>query len=238
MSVLLEICIDSIESAMAAKQGGADRLEVCSSLAVEGTTPSHGLVKRCVEDVQLPVMMMIRPHDGGFVYSDVEIDVMLTDIQMGHTIGVDGFVFGALTSEKQIDFEQCRRLLAAAGSRETTFHRAFDVVPNPMEALEQIVDLGFNRLLTSGQATDAERGIVVIRELCNRAKHRITIMPGAGVNPDNAQKIIDITGASELHTTASVEDNRGQSGTQVSFGTHRRVTSAKSVQAIRHSFTQ
>ncbi|MEO1615803.1 MAG: copper homeostasis protein CutC [Planctomycetota bacterium] len=235
MSILLEICIDSIESAMAAKRGGADRLEVCSSLAVEGATPSYGLVKRCMEETRLPVMMMIRPHDGGFVYSDADIDVMLSDIEMGHTLGVDGFVFGVLNHERRVHIEQCQRLLAATGSREVTFHRAFDVVPDPIQAFDSILDLGFNRLLTSGQAANAQQGISLIRELTIRAKERISILPGVGIDSHNARAIIEATGVSELHTAASVASHSGQSGQEVSFGNHRNVASEEIVRAIRQA---
>lgn len=237
MSILLEVCIDSIESAMAAKQGGADRLEVCSSLAVEGTTPSYGLVKRCVDHVRLPVMMMIRPHDGGFVCSDADIDSMLSDIEIGHSLGVQGFVFGVLTEERKVNVEKCRRLLTATGSRETTFHRAFDVVPNPIEAFDLIIEMGFNRLLTSGQATDAEQGIPLIRQLCDRAKDGIVVLPGAGIDAENAKAIVDATGVNELHTAAHVEAKSGQSGEHVSFGNHRNVASDKVISAIKQSVT-
>ncbi len=237
MSVLIEVCVDSIESAVAAKQGGADRLEVCSSLATEGGTPAYGLAKRCAEHVQLPVMMMIRPHDGGFVYSDDDIEVMLEDIEAGHTLGVYGFVFGALTEQKEINVQQSERLLAAAKNRKTTFHRAFDVVPDPIKALDQIIELGFDHLLTSGQATDAELGIPVIQKMCDRARGRITIIPGAGVDETNARKIVDATGVDQLHTAAAVPGDGGQSGSHVSFGEHRHVASAEFLEAIRRSLS-
>jgi copper homeostasis protein len=114
MDVLLEICVDSIESAIAAKEGGADRLEVCSSLAGGGTTPSFGLVKQCVEDIRLPVMMMIRPHEGGFVYQENDLKTMLADIEIAQSIGVCGVVFGALTQERHVHLDHCKQFLAAA----------------------------------------------------------------------------------------------------------------------------
>jgi len=236
MSIQLEVCIDSIESAHAAKEGGADRLEVCSSLAAGGTTPSVGLVKQCVVDVGLPVMMMIRPHDGGFVYRGDDIGAMLADIEIAKSIGADGVVFGALTAEKHVDLEVCRHLLGAAKSMETTFHRAFDIAVDPIKSFDQIVELGFDRLLTSGQAATAEAGTALIRQLCDRAKHRIAVLAGAGLNSGNAQQIVDATGVRELHASASVA-GQGQSRGDVAFGAGRRVTSVELVQAIRQSLS-
>lgn len=234
MSILLEICIDSLESAFAAKKGGADRLEVCSSLAAEGTTPSYGLVKQCVDEVQLPVMMMIRPHDGGFVYSKEDIDAMLWDIEIAHAVGVQGVVFGVLTNSRNIHLEHCQRLLKAADSLETTFHRAFDIVENPIAAFDEIVSMGFDRLLTSGQESTAEEGIPLIRKLSNRADGRIIVLPGAGVDSLNARQIVSASGVKELHSMAA-ELACGQAGDQVAFGTNRHVTSVEVVRAIKQS---
>ncbi|MEE2937700.1 MAG: copper homeostasis protein CutC, partial [Planctomycetota bacterium] len=124
MTVQLEVCIDSFTSAVAAQTGGADRLEVCGALASGGTTPSYGLVEQCVEELGLPVMMMIRPHDGGFVYQSSDIDTMLKDIRVAKSIGVHGVVFGVLTSKRELDQASCQRLMDATDSLETTFHRA------------------------------------------------------------------------------------------------------------------
>jgi len=236
MKVLLEICIDSVESALAAKAGGADRLEVCSCLAAGGTTPSMGLVKQCVDRVQLPVMMMIRPHDGGFVYQDDDLETMLTDIEVAQTLGVQGVVFGALTEDRQIHLEHCQRLIEAATSLETTFHRAFDVVVDPIESLDQLVTLGFHRLLTSGQAATAEAGSALIRQLCEHAQQRVEILAGAGINSQNAQQIVAGTGVREVHASASLP-GQGQSANGVAFGVDRRTTSAELVQAIRRSLS-
>jgi len=234
MSTLLEICVDSIESAFAAREGGADRLEVCSCLATGGTTPSVGLVKQCVDDIQLPVMMMIRAHNGAFLYQDHDINSMLTDIEVAHSLGVRGVVFGALTKARHVHYEHCQQLLKAAGSMETTFHRAFDVVANPVEAFDQIVEMGFNRLLTSGQAASAEEGVSLIRQLCDRSQDRIVVLAGAGVNSGNAQKIVAATGVRELHASASTPVHAQPYG-NIGFGIDRRVTTAQLVRAIRRS---
>lgn len=234
MNVLLEICIDSIESANAAKEGGADRLEVCGPLAVGGTTPSLSLVERCVERVQLPVMMMIRPHDGGFVYQPGDIELMLADIKIAHSIGVQGVVLGALTKDRRVDVETCRRLKDAAAPLETTFHRAFDIVEEPVKAFDQTIEMGFDRLLTSGQAATAQEGVALIHSLNDRAGDRITLIVGGGINEQNARTIVEATGVQELHASASASTD-GQSKNDVVFGAGRRVTTADRVRAIKRA---
>ena len=237
MEVLLEICVDSIESALAAKEGGADRLEVCGSLSGGGTTPSWGLVQQCVEDIQLPVMMMIRPHEGGFFYQENDLKTMLADIKMAQSLGVFGVVFGALTQKRDIHLKHCQRLLEAAQSLSTTFHRAFDVVADPIESLNQIIEMGFDRLLTSGQETTAEHGIPLIRQLGILSKNRIAIMPGAGINARNAAQIVSETNARELHASASVLSPNHATG-NIQFGNDRYVTHVELVKSIRQSLSK
>jgi len=232
--LILEICIDSIESAIAAKEGGADRLEVCSSLAAGGTTPSVGLVQQCIRLTGLPVMMMIRPHDGGFVYSQQDIELMVSDIESAKSLGVTGVVFGCLDASGCVDVEAGRRLCESADGLETTFHRAFDVGGDPIELLDQLIELGFDRVLTSGQAASAEAGSDVIAQLVQHSAGRIEILAGAGVWPDNVQTIA-ATGVTEVHASASVEHPQVadlDSLKPVQFGHSRRVTSATMVRAI------
>lgn len=232
-STTLEICIDSIESALAAADGGADRLEVCSSLAVGGTTPSHGLVSACLSQTSLPVMMMIRPHDGGFVYGSCDIDVMLADIESAHALGVHGVVFGALTDNRRIDVEMCKRLVTASRPLSMTFHRAFDLVEDPLAALDQIINLGFQRVLTSGQAARAIDGVRMLQELNEHAGERITILAGSGINADNAAQIVANTGVRELHASASEPSTLQQSTSEIAFGGSHRITNADQVRAIK-----
>lgn len=231
--MLLEICIDCVESALAAKQGGADRLEVCGSLTVGGTTPSFGLVEQCVADVELPVMMMIRPHDGGFVYGRDELDTMFTDIEVAKSIGVLGVVFGCLDEQRAIHLEQCKQLVDAAGELETTFHRAFDLVPDPQQAVDELLELGVTRVLTSGQSTSAEAGIPLLRKLVQQAGDRMSILAGAGVNAANASTIAKETGVTEIHASASVIRDDAQAHGNVSFGDGRRVTCATRAREIK-----
>jgi copper homeostasis protein len=196
---IIEICAGDIQSAQAAVQGGAQRIELCSALPLDGLTPSAGLIKaaRSLEGIKLHVL--IRPREGDFVYDATETDIMLHDISLAKQFGADGVVIGALTPDGDIDIPTCRRLIEATEGMQVTFHRAYDRARNPHRALEEIIALGCTRLLTSGQAPTAEAGIPLLRELVHQANGRIIIMPGAGVNPANARHILDATGANEIH---------------------------------------
>lgn len=205
---ILEVCAGSIESISAAYKGGAYRVELCSALSEDGLTPSVGMIRYAKSLEGLKVHVLIRPRCGDFVYTEDEIKCMEEDIRICRDLDVDGVVIGALTRDSEIDIDTCKRLVEAAYSDEgsskmnITFHRAFDVCRNPEEALEQIISLGCNRLLTSGQATSAEKGIPMLSKLVKQADGRIIIMPGAGVNEQNAARILDETGATEIHGSA------------------------------------
>ncbi len=230
--MLLEVCVDSYASAAAAKAGGADRLEVCSSLSLGGTTPSFGLVEQCVADLQMPVMMMIRPHDGGFVYDDDHLGTMLANIKIAKSIGVQGIVFGALTARRTLDRETCQRLRDAAGGLETTFHRAFDLVPDPIAVLHELETLGFHRVLTSGQQTTALTGAELIRKLTHQSAS-LKVLAGAGIHAGNVRQLIEQTGVQEIHASASVLAGDEQRRGDICFGSQRRITCAEKVRAIR-----
>ena len=234
MSILLEVCVDSFASAQAAKVGGADRLEVCSALAVGGTTPNFGLVEQCVADLQMPVMMMIRPHDGGFVYDNDHFETMLTNIEVAKSLGVQGIVFGALTADMVVDGELCKRVLEAADTLETTFHRAFDIVPDPFGTLAELENMGFDRVLTSGQQASAMAGATLLKSL-TEAANRISVLAGAGVNASNAKELVQQTGVSEIHASASVAGDEEQSKGDVRFGGQRRVTCSDKVREIKEA---
>ncbi|TWU09821.1 copper homeostasis protein CutC [Allorhodopirellula heiligendammensis] len=232
MSVVLEVCVDSYASAAAAKAGGADRLEVCNALTVGGTTPSFGLVEQCVAQLEMPVMMMIRPHDGGFVYDRDDLDTMLSDIKVAKSIGVHGVVFGALTPERRLDRTSCLRLIEAAGSLKTTFHRAFDLVSEPLAVLRELELLGIDRVLTSGQRATALAGAPLIRRLTERAV-ALSVLAGAGVNAENARQLVELTGVREIHASASVVARGEQAHDEIAFGSQRRITCSDRVRAIK-----
>lgn len=196
----LEICTGDILGVRAALRGGADRVELCSGLSEGGLTPSIALISKA--SALMPVNVLIRPRAGDFVYSEEEIDLMAHDIRVIRDCGAQGIVVGALTPEGKVDVRACERLLSAAGNIDTTFHRAFDVARHPFETLEDIISLGFKRLLTSGQASTAIEGADLIRRLHERAAGRISIMAGSGVNPDNIKRLMEESFADEFHASA------------------------------------
>ena len=202
MKRILEVCAGSVESVLAARNGGAARVELCSALEIGGITPSVGLMHeaRKVEGIKLHVL--IRPRGGDFLYDEQETDCMVHDIIAAKECGADGVVIGALTPEGDIDTAVCRHLVEAADGMSITFHRAFDMCCAPDKALEKIISLGCDRILTSGQAATAEAGIEQLRKIINLANGRISIMPGCGVNARNAAKILDATNAYEIHASA------------------------------------
>lgn len=196
--IKLEVCCGDMQSVLAAKEGGADRIELCQALEVDGLTPSAEMMAEAI-GLGIPVQVLIRPREGDFVYDEAEIETMLKEIRLAKRLGANGVVIGALKSDGSIDEETIRRLVSEATGLSITFHRAFDVCSQPAEALEQIVSLGCHRLLTSGQAPSAEQGIPLIKRLVEQSGGRLIIMPGAGVNQENARRILSETGAHEIH---------------------------------------
>ncbi len=199
--MVLEICTGSIESVVAAQKGGAQRVELCSALSEGGVTPSVGLMREARKVSGIEMNVLIRPRGGDFIYTD-EIRVMIKDIKAAKEIGADGVVIGALTTEGDVDIDVCRKLIEAAGNMNITFHRAFDMVRDADKALEDVISLGCNRILTSGLMPTAEDGIPMLKKLVDKAAGRIIIMPGAGVNANNAGRILSETGAQEIHASA------------------------------------
>ncbi len=196
--IKLEVCCGDMQSVLAAKEGGADRIELCQALEVDGLTPSAEMMAEAI-GLGIPVQVLIRPREGDFVYDEAEVETMLKEIRLAKRLGANGVVIGALKSDGSIDEETIRRLVSEATGLSITFHRAFDVCSQPAEALEQIVSLGCHRLLTSGQAPSAEQGIPLIKRLVEQSGGRLIIMPGAGVNQENARRILSETGAHEIH---------------------------------------
>lgn len=217
----IEICANSVESAVKAQEGGAYRVELCAGIPEGGTTPSFGdirMAKQLLQKTKLHVI--IRPRGGDFLYSHLELEIMLHDIKVARQLGADGVVFGCLTSEGYVDIPAMKKLMNAVGPMEVTFHRAFDVCRNPQEALEQIIELGCSRILTSGQEADAFKGIPLIKELVKQANGRIIIMPGCGITPNNIRQIAEETGTSEFHFSgrSSYESGMTYRNSKVSMG--------------------
>lgn len=209
--MLVEACVDDPTSARNAIAGGAGRLELCDNLADGGTTPSHGMLTHLLETASIPVFPIIRPRGGGFVYDDAECDVMLRNLVHVRELGAPGAVIGALTTGGHLDRETIARLREAAGAMSLTFHRAFDRCRDPFDALEQLIALGIDRILTSGQRARANEGHELIAELVRRADNRITIMAGGGVSEADVAELVRTTGVREVHVRAAmiVRDDPG-----------------------------
>ena len=237
----IEVCANSAASCVAAEQGGAVRVELCAGIPEGGTTPSYGEMVTARRAIGIQLNVIIRPRGGDFLYTPAEVQTMLLDIE------ADGVVFGCLGADGTVDVETNARLKQAAGGLSTTFHRAFDVCRDPFEALEEIIALGFDRILTSGQEATAPAGSALIAELVRRAQGRIIIMPGCGVNETNVAGLARDTGATEFHMSARrrVEGGMVYRNDRVSMGGTvtveefaRDVTDpervARSIEALRH----
>ncbi|MDE7125435.1 MAG: copper homeostasis protein CutC [Muribaculaceae bacterium] len=202
MKATLEICAGDMASVIAAAQGGADRVELCQGLAVGGLTPSIGFIKMARKVPGIKMHVLIRPREGDFVYTDEEIECMIHDIKAARSCNADGIVIGALMPDGRIDMNTCRILADEAEGMSVTFHRAFDLARDPMEALEDVMTLGCDRILTSGQAPDALSGAEILFRLQKAAGHRLSIMAGCGVTSSNAAEILRRSGCSEIHASA------------------------------------
>ena len=203
MKRIIEICANSAQSCVEAEAGGATRVELCAGIPEGGTTPSYGEIKTAqMLTSHIDINVIIRPRGGDFLYTEAEIQSMLLDIELCKQLGVHGVVFGCLTKEGDIDVPLMRRLIEAAKPLSVTCHRAFDVCRDPFKALEELIELSCDRILTSGQQSDAVKGIPLIKQLVERAAGRIIIMPGCGVRENNIAQIEAETGAKEFHTSA------------------------------------
>lgn len=196
--LMIEVCVDSVESAMAAEQGSADRVELCDNLMEGGTTPSAGAIDLARKNLDLGLQVMIRPRGGDFCYSSIEFEIMKGDIEVAKDLGADGIVFGILRPDGSIDVERSLELVELSRPLNVTFHRAFDVSRDACQSLEDLISLGIDRILTSGQAFSVLEGLDLITELVQLAGDRIIIMPGGGTER-NVQKVVSKSGVNEIH---------------------------------------
>ena len=200
--MLLEICAPNYQSAQNAQDAGAHRIELCSELSLGGLTPSYGLLKQVTENTKIPVFVLIRPRSGNFTYTNTEFEIMKQDIKISKNLGCKGIVSGILNTNNTLDLERTKALVELSKPLEFTFHRAFDLVPNPKKTLEQLIDLGVERVLTSGQQPKAINGIELLKKLNQQAENRITILAGSGINSENANAF-KLAGLKEIHASAS-----------------------------------
>jgi copper homeostasis protein len=199
----IEIVVYNIESALKAAEGGADRIELCENPGEGGTTPSYGTIELVRQNVSLDVYVMIRPRGGDFHYSNYEFHAMKRDISQCQRLSVDGIVFGILNADGTIDKKRCRELIERARPLKVTCHRAFDMTRDPFEALEDCIEVGFDRILTAGQQAQALKGAELIGELVRKANGRIAIMSGSGVNENTVEEIVRKSGVKEIHFSAT-----------------------------------
>lgn len=209
--MLLEICASSYQSAVNAQLAGAHRIELCSELALGGTTPSYGLIKNVLDKLTIPVNVLIRPRSGNFTYSEEEFAIMKTDIQLCKDLGCNGIVSGILNPDNTVDVFRTKELIELAKPLEFTFHRAFDWIENSFEALEQLKEIGVTRILTSGTKITAEEGIGHLLTLKEKASNTIILLPGGGINNENATLFKEL-GFEEIHCSATTITYGKESG--------------------------
>ena len=198
----IEICVDSVAGALVAERGGADRVELCDNLLEGGTTPSAGCIKLARRHLKIGLQVIIRPRGGDFLYNDHEMEVIREDIRVAKELGANGVVIGCLTAEGDIDRQRTGELIQLARPLNVTFHRAFDMCRDVRQGLEDLISLGVDRVLTSGQEESCSEGLELIAALQKQAAGRIIVMPGGGITPRNVRRIVDATGVSEVHLSA------------------------------------
>lgn len=239
--LVIEVCVDSVESALGAQEGGADRVELCDNLMEGGTTPSAGSIEVARKLLRIGLQVIIRPRGGDFCYTAVEFEIMKRDIEAAKRLGADGVVIGLLEPDGSVDVTRTRELIALARPLNVTFHRAFDVCRDPYEALEQLVGLGVDRILTSGQEPSVVEGLDLIADLVRRAAGRVIIMPGGGTER-NIAKVVSVAHVGEVHVTgfAPVESAMRHRNERVFMGGELRppeylryVTHPEKIRALR-----
>ena len=202
--MIIEVCAESYEYAVKAEKAGADRIELCKDLHLDGLTPDYESAKRTIDLLNIPVFVLIRPRGGDFIYSNEEFELMKQDILKFKEMGFKGIVSGVLNDDNSIDIKRTKELVELSRPLEFTFHRAFDVVNNPIKELEKLIQLGIDRVLTSGQKDNAIEGLELLKEFKNISKNRIKIMPGSGINKSN---IVNFKSFEEIHGSFKNEAN-------------------------------
>ncbi len=240
----MEICVATLEDALAAERGGADRLEVNAALELGGLTPSPGAFQLIRDESPLPLTVMLRPRPGGFDYSPVEYRTIIREAEWFLAHGADAVAFGVLKPNGAIDGRRCLELVELAGNGQAVFHRAFDLTPNPLRALEELLDLGFTRVMTSGQQPTVSEGIPLIAPLIDFAAGRIEILPAGGITISNVAAVVSQTGCRQIHASLRGDryDDSAMHRPQIRFGSasgegeyRYRATDAEVVRAMREA---
>ena len=239
MNYRLEICAFNLPSALIAQQAGADRIELCAGPEEGGTTPSAGVIRTAREQLRIALYPIIRPRGGDFLFAEEEFRVMMRDIEFCKQVGCNGVVIGMLLADGSVDKARCARLVEAAYPLGVTFHRAFDWAANPFEAMEAIIQIGCERILTSGQRPTAEEGAPLIDQLIREADDRIVIMPGSGVRSANIAGLAEATGAAEFHSSARVLQASAMEFVNVSMKESQGVVmaAAEEIMAMREALS-
>ncbi len=244
-AIKLEICTASVDDCVKAEAGGADRVELNCALLLGGLTPSLGTLREARAAVRLPIISMVRPRAAGFFYSRSEFSVMQRDAESALAEGADGIAFGFLTEGGALDLDRCWQMMKLAAGKQAVFHRAFDVVRNPSEVLEQLIDLGVTRVMTSGQEASAYNGAAAIAAYIKQAAGRIEVLPAGGINRFTVADVIARTGCDQIHASLSAtsKDRSAAARPQVSFGGAVKqseedftVTDAEAVRKLRGQF--
>ncbi|GAB4279041.1 MAG: copper homeostasis protein CutC [Marinilabiliales bacterium] len=217
MSIKFEVCCYNFESVLNALKAGADRIELCDNYYCGGTTPSYGLIKKTREISLIPIHVLIHPGCGTFICNDYDIEIMISDILMAKKLYVDGIVIGLLTKKHEVDINNLKKIMDAAGNMSLTFHKAFDLLENPYKGIDQLIELGFDRILTSGGQKTAKEGILNIKKYQDYANNRIIIMPGGQISSTNISEIASTTGATEFHFSAINPENSDLNNTNVPY---------------------
>jgi copper homeostasis protein len=212
VNYIIEIATTDFTTTKSAAEGGADRIELCAALSDGGTTASYGTIKKCREAFNVQLFPIIRTRSGDFLYTDEEFEIMMNEVTLCKDLGCDGIVIGLLNKNGEIDIKRASKLIELAYPLEVTFHRAFDRCKDPFEALEQLIETGCQRILTSGQQPAAPQGVDLITQLVKAANERISIMPGSGVRKENIKELAEKTGAKEFHSSL-----RGKNKTKMEF---------------------
>lgn len=219
--MLVEVCCNSLESALNAEKAGADRIELCSELGVGGITPSYGLIQLVKQKLEIPIHVLLRPRSGHFTYTETEFEVLLRDIEVCKEIGVDGIVCGALNADSSLDIKKTTQLVKKSKPLHFTFHRGFDWISNQKEALQQLEEIGVDTILTSGKEINAEKGIKQLKEL-KSAPTSIAIMPGAGVNLENVMKFKK-AGFKAIHFSGTTFTNQVETSKKITMNSQKHL---------------